>query len=64
VNGDTHTNSIEGAFGNMRTGMRGAYKKVSPRYLQSYLDEFAWRHNDKREPRALFSQLLARAAHG
>ena len=43
----------------MKTGMRGAHKKVSPRYLQSYLDEFAWRHNDKREPRALFSQLLA-----
>jgi transposase-like protein len=62
VQGDTHTNTIEGVFGNLKTGMRGAYKKVSPRYLQSYLDEFAWRHNAKRKPGALFTQLLARAA--
>jgi transposase len=62
VEGSTHTNTIEGFFGNLKTGMRGAYKKVSPAYLQSYLDEFAWRHNAKREPGALFSQLLTRAA--
>jgi transposase len=61
VRGDTYTNTIEGAFGNMKTGMRGVYKKVSPRYLQSYLDEYAWRHNAKRESRALFAQLLDRA---
>jgi ISXO2-like transposase domain len=53
--------TIEGAFGNMKTGMRGAYKKVSPRYLQSYLDEYAWRHKAKREGSALFTQLLIRA---
>jgi transposase-like protein len=62
VRGDTYTNTIEGAFGNMKTGMRGAYKKVSPRYLQSYLDEYAWRHNAKRSGPALFEQLLQRAA--
>jgi transposase len=64
VDGDTHTNTIEGAFGNMKTGMRGAYKKVSPRYLQSYCDEFAWRHNAQRERASLgplFEQLLLRA---
>jgi transposase len=48
----------------MKTGMRGVYKKVSPAYLQSYLNEYAWRHNAKREGRALFKQLLARAADG
>ena len=30
VDGDTHTNTIEGFFGNLKTGMRGTYKKVSP----------------------------------
>jgi hypothetical protein len=35
VEGDPHTNTIEGAFGDLKTGMRAAYKKVSPRYLQS-----------------------------
>src|SRR2546423_1250910 len=62
VQGDVHTNTIEGFFGNLKTGMRGAYKHVSPRYLQSYLDEFAWRHNAQRNAQGLFSQLLARAA--
>ncbi len=28
VEGDVHTNTIEGFFGNLKTGMRGAYKKV------------------------------------
>jgi len=62
VRGDVYTNTIEGAFGNMKTGMRGVYKKVSPRYLQSYVDEYAWRHNAKRNDSALFEQLLVRAA--
>ena len=52
----------------MKTGMRGVYKKVSPRYLQTYLDEYAWRHNAQRERDtagvALFTQLLDRAAEG
>ncbi len=61
VDGSTHTNTIEGVFGNLKTGMRGAYKHVSPRYLQSYVDEFAWRHNAQRQGDALFGQLLARA---
>lgn len=64
VEGTTHTNTIEGAFGNMKTGMRGVYKKVSKAYLQSYLDEYVWRHNAKREQGALFVQLLDRAAEG
>ncbi len=62
VRGDIHTNSIEGAFGNLKTGMRGAYKKVSRKWLQSYLDEYAWRYNARLEQDALFEQLLARAA--
>ena len=62
VRGDTYTNTIEGAFGNMKTGMRGVYKKISPHYLQSYLDEYAWRHNAKRNDEPLFEQLLDRAS--
>ena len=41
--------------------MRGAYKKVSHKWLQSYLDEYAWRYNARREPDAMFEQLLRRA---
>ncbi len=62
VDGTTHTNTIEGFFGNMKTGMRGAYKHVSPRYLQSYLDEYAWRYNQRRSGKSLFLSLIERAA--
>jgi transposase-like protein len=62
VDGPTHTNTIEGFFGNLKTGMRGAYKKVSPRYLQTYLNEYTWRYNARREGVALFEQLVVRAA--
>src|ERR1044072_7550453 len=43
VEGDIHTNTIEGFFGNLKTGMRGACKHVSDRWIPSYLDEYAWR---------------------
>ena len=62
VNGSTHTNTIEGFFGNLKTGMRGAYKKVSPRYLQSYVNEYTWRYNARHNAGAMFEQLLARAS--
>jgi transposase len=63
VEGNIHTNTIEGFFGNLKTGMRGAYKKVSKKWLQSYLDEYAWRHNHRfTHHRSMFHALLAEAA--
>lgn len=61
VHGYTHTNTIEGVFGNMKTGMRGAYKKVSRKWLQSYLDEYAFRYSERNNG-ALFEMLINRAA--
>jgi transposase len=62
VEGDIYTNTIEGFFGNLKTGMRGTYKKVSRKWLQSYLDEYAWRFNQRRDHRGLFVALLDNAA--
>jgi transposase len=63
VEGDIYTNTIEGFFGNLKTGMRGTYKKVSRKWLQSYLDEYAWRYNQRfRGHRSMFHLLLDRAA--
>jgi transposase len=62
--GDAHTNTIEGFFGNLKTSIRGTYKHVSPKWLHSYLDEFAWRHNRRHDRRSMFEQLLVRAAAG
>jgi transposase len=63
VRGDVHTNTIEGFFGNLKTGMRGAYKAISHIWLQSYLDEYAWRYNERhRDGRSMFHSLLDTAA--
>jgi hypothetical protein len=61
VDGDTHTNTIEGVFGNLKTGMRGAYKHVSQRWLQSYLDEYAFRYSERHNG-AIFRTMIDRAA--
>jgi hypothetical protein len=63
VEGSIHTNTIEGFFGNLKTGMRGAYKQVSRKWLQSYLDEYAWRHNNRfHGQRSMFHALVKEAA--
>jgi transposase-like protein len=63
VLGDVHTNTIEGFFGNLKTGMRGTYKGVSRKWLQSYLDEYAWRYNQRhRGRRSMFHLLVGEAA--
>ena len=62
VIGNAHTNTIEGFFGNLKTSLRGTYKHVSHKWLQSYLDEFAWRYNHRHDTRAQFETLLAKAA--
>jgi len=40
----------------------GVYHSVSAKHLQGYLNEFAWRYNERNTPRAKFSTLLRRAA--
>jgi transposase-like protein len=63
VRGSIHTNTIEGAFGNLKTGMRGTYKQVSRKWLQSYLDEYVWRYNQRhRGHRSMFHALVERSA--
>ena len=64
VEGDIYTNTIEGFFGNLKTGMRGTYKKVSRKWLQSYLDEYAWRYNHRYSgQRSMFHALVEEAAN-
>ena len=63
VEGDTHTNTIEGFFGHVKPAIRGTYRRVSHRWLQGYLNEFTWRYNLRyqREP-SMFAELVALAA--
>jgi transposase len=62
VQGDTHTNTVEGFFGNLKTGIRGNYKKVSHKWLQGYLNEFTWRYNHRNSGESMFHLLVSSAA--
>jgi transposase-like protein len=62
VEGDVHTNTIEGFFGNLKRGINGTYHAVSRKWLQGYLNEYSWRYNRRNDERAMFLQLAARAA--
>lgn len=62
VEGDTHTNTVEGFFGHLKPSIRGTYRRISHRWLQGYLNEFVWRRNARLESESMFEQLLQRAA--
>lgn len=61
VLGDVHTNTIEGFFGLFKNGIRGAYHAVSHKWLQGYLNEYAWRYNHRDSGRSMFHDLIAEA---
>ena len=50
VDGIVHTQTIEGFHGNMKNGIRGNYHSVSVKWLQGYLNEYAWRYNHRGRP--------------
>ena len=47
VNGEIYTNTIEGAFGIVKRTLYGIYHKVSKKHLQRYLNEIAFRYNNR-----------------
>jgi transposase len=62
VSGDVHTNTIEGFWATVKRGIGGNYHAVSTKYLQSYLDEYAFRYNerDTTTRRGVFGAALSR----
>lgn len=58
VNGDDHTQSIEGFWSRLKLSIRGTHVHVSKQHLQKYVDEFAFRFNQREEPANMFDRLL------
>ena len=64
VSGDVHVNTLEGFWSLAKRGINGVYHSVSAKYLQSYLNEYAWRYNHRDDLRGHFNVLIRRAARG
>ena len=45
VDGDIHTNTVEGFWALLKRGMFGQFHSVSRKHLQKYVDEFCFRYN-------------------
>lgn len=59
VRGQDHTNTIEAFWANVKRGIKGTYVHVSKKHLQTYLSEFEYRHNLRKQPEVMFDCLLA-----
>ncbi len=44
---DVHTNTVDGFWSLLKRGISGVYHSVSPKHLQSYLDEYTFRYNHR-----------------
>lgn len=47
VSGDEHKNTTEGIWSLVKRGISGVYHSVSTKHLQAYLDEYAFRYNNR-----------------
>ncbi len=48
VHGDVHTNTLENFWSLLKRGILGTYHNVSRKYLPLYLNEFAFRYNNRK----------------
>jgi transposase len=48
VSGDAHVNTLEGFWSLTKNGIRGVYHNVGANYLQTYLNEYAFRFNRRK----------------
>lgn len=59
VVGNKHTNNIEGFWSQLKRSIHGTYHFVSLKYLQSYINEFAFRYNRRNSTVSMFDTILA-----
>jgi transposase-like protein len=65
VSGNVHTQAIEGFWSQLKRGISGVHHSVSPKYLQSYVNEYVWRFNhrlDYTTGRGMFFTMIRKAA--
>ena len=60
VAGDAHTNTLEGFWSLVKRGISGVNHAVSAKYLQTYLDEFAFRTSHRKDEQPMFTTFLNR----
>ena len=60
--GDVHTQTIDGFWSLVKRGIGGVYYAVGKSYLQTYLDEYAFRYNRRDRGNLIFAAILERVS--
>jgi len=60
--GINHVNTVEGFWSLVKRGINGVYHAVSPKYLQTYLNEYGFRYNHRKSATPMFSLILNRVS--
>ena len=60
VDGDVHTNTIEGFWSLLKNGIRGAHRAVGADYLQDYVNEYTFRYNHRDDETPMFRTITGR----
>ena len=58
VDGDCHTQTIEGFWSLVKGGIGGVYHSVGAKYLQSYFNEYAFRYNRRHDDMPMFWSVM------
>ncbi len=59
ADGHIHTQTIEGFFGNVKRGLSGVQHNVSRKWLELYVQEFAFKYNHRHDGVPMFKLFLA-----
>ena len=62
VNGINHVNTVEGFWSLVKRCINGVYHAVSPKYLQTYLNEYSFRYNHRKSQTPMFRLMLNRVS--
>jgi transposase-like protein len=60
--GLAHVNTVEGFWSLVKRGINGVYHAVSPKYLQTYLNEYSFRYNHRKSETPMFGLVLNRVS--
>lgn len=63
VKGEVHTQNIENLWGGFKRGMRGVYIHADPKYLQNYIDEYAFRYSHRNDFQPMFWAILGKVSN-
>jgi transposase-like protein len=59
VRADVHTNTVESVWSLLKRSIVGSYHQLSAKHLESYLDEIAFKFNNRRNPFLFRDTLMA-----